>query len=69
MGRDNKDAVQVTKEIMVKFVETGAVSPLNFARTFNDVYKAVFNTLNAFQESERKDETAQENAAHIEYRK
>lgn len=54
MGRDNKDAVQVTKEIMVKFVETGAVSPLNFARTFSDVYKAVFNTLNASQESEPK---------------
>ena len=59
MGKDNKDAVQVTKEIMVKFVETGAVSPLNFARTFNDVYKAVFTTLNAFQEPERKGDSGQ----------
>lgn len=59
MGKDNKDAVQITKEIMVKFVETGAVSPLNFARTFNDVYKAVINTLSAYPEPERKGGTEQ----------
>ncbi|MBI9076166.1 MAG: hypothetical protein JEZ02_12205 [Desulfatibacillum sp.] len=31
----------VSKEIVVKFIEVGRVSPASFGETFKDVYKAV----------------------------
>ena len=31
----------VSKEILVKFIEVGRVSPASFGETFKDVYKAV----------------------------
>ena len=31
MGKENKEALQVTKEIIVKFIETQRISPSNFA--------------------------------------
>lgn len=45
MEKDAKDALQVTKEILVKFIETGRVSPANFAETFPAVYQVVLETI------------------------
>jgi hypothetical protein len=40
------DAVfKVTKEIVVKFIEVGRVTPSSFAETFDQVYKAIQRTV------------------------
>ena len=45
MGKENKEALQVTKEIIVKFIETQRISPSNFAEHFPAIYKIVLGTL------------------------
>jgi len=40
------DAIfKVSKEIVVKFIEVGRLTPANFARTFEEVYSAVRSTV------------------------
>ena len=53
MEKEHKEALQVTKEIVVKFIESQRISPSNFAEVFPAVYKVVLNTLDA--ESKEKD--------------
>lgn len=45
MEKDAKEALQVTKEIMVKFIESGRVSPANFAEIFPQVHRVVLQTI------------------------
>lgn len=45
MEKYTKEALQVTKEIMVKFIETGRTSPTNFAEIFPGVYRVVLETI------------------------
>jgi hypothetical protein len=45
MEKDAREALQVTKEIMVKFIETSRVSPANFAEIFPSVYQVVLETV------------------------
>lgn len=46
MEKDAKEALQVTKEILVKFIETGRVSPTNFSEIFPSIYRVVLATIN-----------------------
>jgi hypothetical protein len=41
-----------TKEIVVKFIETGRVGPAGFQETFKTVYKTVEQTVKGLQENE-----------------
>jgi hypothetical protein len=41
-----------TKEIVVKFIETGRVGPAGFQETFKTVYKTVEQTVKGLQEDE-----------------
>jgi len=45
MEKDAKEALQVTKEIVVKFIETGRISPTNFSEIFPGVYRVVLETI------------------------
>jgi hypothetical protein len=45
MEKLQKEALQVSKEIVVKFIETGRVSPANFAEVFPSVHKVVRETV------------------------
>ncbi|MDR2669171.1 MAG: hypothetical protein LBC14_04380 [Desulfovibrio sp.] len=47
MEKDAKEALQASKEIVVKFIEAGRVSPGNFAEVFPAVYRVVLDTLSA----------------------
>ncbi len=38
-------ALQVTKEIVVKFVETGRISPGNFTEHFGPIYEEVLRVI------------------------
>ena len=37
--------LKVAKEVVIKFIEIGRLSPSNFPETFDTIYKAVKNTV------------------------
>lgn len=45
MDKLEKEALQVSKEIAVKFIETQRLSPSNFAEIFPSVYRVVMDTI------------------------
>ena len=45
MEKDAKEALQVAKEIMVKFIELRRVSPENFSEIFPSVYQVILETI------------------------
>ncbi len=45
MDRLHKEALQVAKELVAKFIETRTISPSNFAETFPAVYEVVLKTI------------------------
>lgn len=45
MDQIQKQALQVTKEIIVKFIEIGRISPVNFAEFFEPIYNDVYQTV------------------------
>lgn len=45
MDKLHKESLQVTKEIVVKFIEAGRVSPANFQEIFPSVFATVRQTL------------------------
>lgn len=47
MDQTQKQALQVTKEIVVKFIETNRISPNNFPELFEGIYLAVLRTIRA----------------------
>jgi len=42
-----KQALQVAKEIVVKFIEVGRISPANFAENFSEIYTEILSTVSA----------------------
>ena len=56
MCKENKEALQVTKEIIVKFIETQRISPSNFAEHFPAIYKIVLDTL---EDNATQDDTSE----------
>ncbi len=47
MDKTRSMAVQVTKEIIVKFIELGRISPTNFSDYFAPIYQEVLHTIEA----------------------
>ncbi len=47
MDKIQKQALQVTKEIVVKFIEIGRISPNNFDQFFAPIYSEVLRTISA----------------------
>jgi hypothetical protein len=45
MDQLQKQALQVTKEIIVKFIEVGRISPNNFPEFFSLIYKEVLKNI------------------------
>ena len=45
MDKVQKEALQVAKEMLAKFIETRTVSPNTFADVFPAVYKVIYDTL------------------------
>lgn len=45
MEKQYRDALQVTKEIVVKFIEVQRISPGNFAELFPAIYKVVLTSV------------------------
>ena len=55
LEKQRKEALQATKEIVVKFIEVQRISPTNFAEMFPAIYKVV---LSSVCESARQAEAA-----------
>lgn len=45
-----------TKEIVVKFIETGRVGPAGFTETFKSIYNTVEETVKGFKETPEQPE-------------
>ncbi|MFP4109727.1 MAG: hypothetical protein ACLFP9_04125 [Desulfonatronovibrio sp.] len=45
MDQAQKQALQVTKEIVVKFIEVGRISPSNCHEFFSQIYAGVLQTI------------------------
>jgi hypothetical protein len=61
MDKIEKQALQVTKEIVVKFIEIGRISPNNFDQFFAPIYAEVLRTITAHDRpSPRTDDSAQD---------
>lgn len=45
MDKLDKEALQVSKEIAVKFIETQRLSPNNFAEIFPAIHRVVLDTI------------------------
>lgn len=45
MASLDEQILRATKEIVVKFIEGGRISPAGFAETFKDIYRAVEDTV------------------------
>ena len=52
----DEQILRATKEIVVKFIETGRVSPTGFPEAFKSIYRAVDETV----KSATRDESGQE---------
>ena len=60
MDKTQKEALQVAKEMLAKFIETRTVSPNTFADVFSSVYKVIYNTLRQGASSESLRSVGQE---------
>ncbi len=47
MNKTQQQALQVAKEIMVKFIEVGRISPSNFSEHFASIYGEVLHTVSS----------------------
>jgi hypothetical protein len=60
MSGMEEQILKAAKEIVVKFIETGRISPTGFSETFKSVYGAIFETINGAgnqsSETEGKDQ-------------
>jgi len=54
MAKDDQ-VLRTAKEIIVKFIETGRVSPTGFDETFKSVYRSISEAVNETADSEDED--------------
>lgn len=47
MTQEEKQALQITKEIVVKFIEIGRISPGTFSEYFASIYSEVLGTISS----------------------
>ena len=59
MGNIDEQILRATKEIVVKFIEAGRISPSGFHETFKDIYHTVEKTTKASQQELKKEDKAE----------
>lgn len=45
MDKVDKNVLQVVKEVVIKFIEVGRISPTSFAEHFDSIYNTVQETI------------------------
>lgn len=56
MSAMDEHILKTTKEIVVKFIETGRISPSGFPESFRSIYQAIDDTVRGAKEKARKEE-------------
>ena len=56
----DEQILRATKEIVVKFIETGRISPTGLPEAFKAIYRAVDETVKVSAATETADENAEE---------
>jgi hypothetical protein len=56
MSAMDEHILKTTKEIVVKFIETGRISPSGFPESFKSIYQAIDETVKGAKEKNRKEE-------------
>jgi len=56
MSSINEMILRSTKEIVVKFIETGRLGPAGFHETFKSIYQTVEETVKGLEETPEKSE-------------
>ncbi len=56
MSSVDEQILRATKEIVVKFIETGRISPTGFHETFHSIYRTVETAARGKAEENRNDE-------------
>jgi hypothetical protein len=60
-GSAQEQVLRASKEIAVKFIEVGRLSPTNFAETFKSIYGAIDATVNDRAADDAVQETSPDN--------
>lgn len=63
MEKFEKQALQVAKEVVIKFIEVGRISPSNFGQNFDVIYKDVMRTITGETAGDGSRELEQEERA------
>jgi len=70
MANIDEQILRATKEIVVKFIESGRISPSGFHETFKDIYRTVEKTtrdsIRKTRAAERAEQAPQEKSAKKE---
>ncbi|OQY14184.1 MAG: hypothetical protein B6I30_01310 [Desulfobacteraceae bacterium 4572_187] len=61
MASIDEQVLRAAKEIVVKFIEGGRVSPAGFSETFKDIYSTVEETVKGSKESKENPGQKSEN--------
>ncbi len=62
MASMDEQILRAAKEIVVKFIETGRVSPTGFTDTFQNVYRTIVETVNRRNpQPEQQEDASQKN--------
>jgi len=56
MEKYQKQAMQVAKEVIIKFIEVGRISPTNFGEHFDTIYNDVLKTVSACETADTDEE-------------
>lgn len=56
MASMEEQILRASKEIVVKFIETGRVSPTAFSNTFRNIYRTIEETVGRAQDLEETEE-------------
>lgn len=56
MASMEEQVLRTTKEVVVKFIEVGRVSPTGFNETFKSIYKTVSEAVKEYPVTEKEDQ-------------
>lgn len=56
MGSIDELILRATKEIVVKFIETGRVGPAGFQETFKSVYQTIEETVRVLEDTSQQED-------------
>jgi|GEM_PF-3667910 hypothetical protein len=60
MSKTDEHILKAAKEVIVKYIEVGRVSPGTFAENFKKVYEGIYNTVHSIDYKAKEENVAEE---------